>query len=296
MKLFTAVYNDAQLFGHFLKYYRAAGVGRFFIASAPEFAVEIERMGKFYPIQVFKDLDVGSSLLTGTEAISAMRHHHQGSDEWSLIVDLDEFIEFAEPVDVIAAKAAGEGADAVRGLLYDRFSADGRLAPVDPEMALSQIFPVKSRFIRYVMQGCDHKTVLVRGHLAPVPGRGHHLFEDERLYSKLLEISHYKWTAGAIERLRASHRRVVAAGLPWEIEYRRALDHYDRHGRFAWETFGGRLSEDFVPVVPERCADCPAPVSEAEHEYSIRQFGRPLCRLHQKQPERAAGAGGFTGT
>src|SRR6266567_5527723 len=283
MKLFTVIYNDARLFEHFLRHYESADVDRFFVASAPEFVDETQRLAKTHPIELFKGLDVTNSLLTGTDAICAMRRQHQSDDEWSIIVDLDEFIEFADPIHVIVSTAERECTNVVRGLLYDRFSADGQLPDFARDAVLSKVFPVKSRFVREVMGGCDHKAVLVRGRLSPVAGAGHHLFEDEQVCSKLLEISHYKWTPGGVERLRISHRKVLRAGLAWESEYRKALEHYDRHGRFAWETFGGRLSEEFVPVVPVRCADCPAPLSEAEYAFSIQHFGKALCRMDQKK-------------
>jgi hypothetical protein len=286
MKLFTVIYNDARLLGHFLKHYKEAGVTQFFIATAPELVGEVAQFRLAYPIGIFDSLDVTDSLLAGSDAVTIMRTKCQSDNEWSLVVDLDEFVEFNEPADVVVAKAEEEGANAVRGVLYDRFSADGGLMPVAPDTELSRIFPVKSRFIKMIMKGCDHKIVLVRGHLPPVPGAGHHLFVDEWLCSELLEISHYKWICGAVERLRGSHRKIFAAKLPWEVEYRRALDHFDQHGRFAWKTFGGRLAEDFTPDVPPRCSDCPAPLSEAEQDFSMAHLGRPLCRRHQK----AAGA------
>ena len=35
----------------------------------------------------------------------------------------------------------------------------------------------------------------------------------------------------------------LAAKSPWDFdgEFKRVLDHYDQHGRFAWETFGGEI-------------------------------------------------------
>jgi hypothetical protein len=219
----------------------------------------------------------------GTAAVTEMRRRYQADDEWVVIVDLDEFVDFREPIDAITSTADLENADIVRGIMYDRFSADGGLADFAPDDELESVYPVKSRFFYNVMGCGDHKGVLVRGQMQSVAGVGHHLFEDERLCSKLLEISHYKWIPGALDRLRDAHRRYVEAGIPGEIEYRRALEHYARHGRFAWETFGGQLRPDFVPQVPERCTDCPAPLSEAEYRFSVDRFGKPLCRIDQKK-------------
>jgi hypothetical protein len=40
-------------------------------------------------------------------------------------------------------------------------------------------------------------------------------------------------------------------------------------GRFAWEEFGGKPAAQFVMESLERCTDCAAKVSEAEHRYSL---------------------------
>ena len=165
--------------------------------------------------------------------------------------------------------------------MHDRFSADGGLPKLEPNADLAAIFPVKSRFIRNVMRGCDHKGVLVKGHLQSPPTAGHHRFNGERLARQLLEISHYKWISGAIERLRASYRIVAERGIAWAAEYKRALDHYDTRGRFAWEEFGGGFADAFEIEAPLRCMVCGAPVSEAEHDYATEHFGLPLCRADQ---------------
>ena len=283
MKLFTALYNDAKLLGHFLRHYANAGVTNFFIAVSPEFGDRLDQFRDSYQIMVMADLDVADSVMGGTAAVSEMRRIHQHEDEWVVIVDLDEFVDFQEPVEAILSTADRENANVVRGIMYDRFSADGQLNDFAPGDDLAKIYPIKARFFHNVMGCGDHKGVLVRGHIKSAAGVGHHLFEDERLCSKLLEISHFKWIPGALDRLRDAHRRYVEAGIPGEIEYRRAVDHYARHRRFAWETFGGQFGDDFVPHVPERCTDCPAPLSEAEYRFSVSRYGKPLCRADQKK-------------
>jgi hypothetical protein len=295
MKLFTVVYNDARLLPHFLRNYAMAGISRFFIAAAPEFVDQVGQFCGSYPITQVAGLDVAESTMGGTAAVTEMRRRYQACDEWVMIVDLDEFIDFREPIEATISTADRESANAVRGIMYDRFSADGGLGDFAPNDDLAKIYPVKSRFFYRVMGCGDHKGVLVRGRMNSVAGVGHHLFEDERLCSKLLEISHYKWIPGALDRLQDAHRRYVEAGIPGEIEYRRALDHYARHNRFAWETFGGQLGDEFVPHVPERCTDCPAPLSEAEYRFSLDRYGKPLCRIDQKNyraPDRPADADG----
>lgn len=282
MKLFVVIYNDARLFSHFLAHYASARVTDFFIAVAPEFRSEVERYADGFNIRIFDGLDVPDSLLAGTAAISEMRRIVQRPDEWVVIVDLDEFIEFPSDIGTIIETAEREGANVVRGIMHDRFAKDGHLPEIGPDSDLSELCPITSRFIRDVAAGCDHKAALVKGHLKPAANAAHHLFQDERVCSILLEISHYKWIEGAVERLRASYQRVLDAQLPWAIEYKRALDHYDSHGCFAWREFGGQLKRYFVPEPAVTCTDCSAPISWQEHRYSVEHFRRPLCRADQK--------------
>jgi SAM-dependent methyltransferase len=122
-----------------------------------------------------------------------------------------------------------------------RVSADGMLLEIYPDSNLPEMFPVKARFIRDVMGGIDHKGVLVKGSLRAV--NAHHIFADEVISSTSLEISHYKWCTGAIDRLNIRYQELAEKGIPFSEEYKKILDHYHQHGRFAWEEFGGVMVE-----------------------------------------------------
>jgi hypothetical protein len=165
--------------------------------------------------------------------------------------------------------------------MHDRFSADGSLATFGQGSNLSAVFPVKSRFIRDVMRGCDHKGVLVKGHLGSPPTAGHHRFNGERVAKQILEISHYKWIPGSVDRVRTAYGVVTELGISWAVEYKRVLDHYDAHGRFAWEEFGGQLADRFRVEPPARCTECGAPVWDGERDYALQHFGTILCRADQ---------------
>ncbi len=239
MKLFTAIYDDARLLESFLRHYDQYGITEFFMAASPGFASMVKGFMENYRITLFEGLDIADSVLGGTAAVTEMRGIHQQDDEWVVIVDLDEFVEFAPDIHHFLSIAERDDANIVRGIMYDRFSADGKLVDLDQETDLPKIFPVKARFIEKVMHGCDHKGILVKG---PLKAAGaHHVFEGEKLSSEVLEIAHYKWIAGAIDRLKSAIQLVEEAGIPWHVEYKRALDHYQRYGRFAWETFGGKM-------------------------------------------------------
>ena len=53
--------------------------------------------GSYRAIQ-YNDFNVAGSFTGGVEAVTKMRELAQGPEEWVVIVDLDEFVEFPEPV------------------------------------------------------------------------------------------------------------------------------------------------------------------------------------------------------
>jgi hypothetical protein len=123
--------------------------------------------------------------------------------------------------------------------MYDRFSADGKPRSFEASSDLSALFPVKARFIK-AMGGADHKGVLVKGLIQPAGN--FHNWRGQVIHSEILEIAHYKWTDRIVDRIRADYQVTSRAGIPCAIEYKRVLDHYEQHGRFAWEEFGGELA------------------------------------------------------
>lgn len=242
MKLFVTICDDARLLIHLLRHYEEAGIDDFYIAVPSELVPEVKIFADTYKITVAEGLNVFDSMRGGTSAVSEMRRRFQRADEWIVIVDLDEFIDFAVPIDQLLQLAEIEGANVVRGIMYDRFSADGGLPEIKPGSRLPELFPVKSRFTRDVRQGADWKGVLVKGLRDSVPGWGHHLFKDERVCSLQLEISHYRWNQGTIERMEQVYRELTDAGVDWADEYKRVLDHYRQCNRFRWQEFGGVLT------------------------------------------------------
>ncbi len=73
------------------------------------------------------------------------------------------------------------------------------------------------------MHGRDHKAVLVKGPLGGVPGGEHHEMVGEKLATEVLDIDHYKWTAGSVERARERMRGARRAEMEWAVEYERAV-------------------------------------------------------------------------
>jgi hypothetical protein len=237
MKLFTSIYDDTRLLGPFLRHYNQYRISEFFIAVAPDVVSTVKEFMGRYPITLFERHATAVQFIDAAHVVNEMREIHHQDNEWAVVVDLDEFVEFAPDIDHFLSIAERENANVVRGIMYDRFGADGELVNLDHETDLPSLLPIKARFIHHVTRGCDHKGVLVKGRLKPAGA--HHFFHGEKPSSEILEISHYRWLTGTIDKLKARYAVLSDVGTPWSIEYKRIIDHYEQRGRFAWEEFGG---------------------------------------------------------
>ena len=237
MKLFTAIYDDARLLGPFLRHYDRYGVSEFFIAASPSFVSTVKTFMSDYPITLVEEHDAATRFLS-SDPIEAMRKIYHHDDEWAVIVDLDEFIEVTPNINHCLSIAESEKANVISAVMYDRFSVDGKPVDVGQESDLPSLFPIKANFIYHVQRGCDFKGVLVKGRLK-AGGGFHHWYEGQKRSSEILEISHYRWLTGAVDRYKERYAALNAVGTSWAIEYKHIIDHYEQHGRFAWEEFGG---------------------------------------------------------
>jgi len=244
----VCVYDDARLLPHFTRHYKRFGVSEFHIAAPPHLADDIVRYATGYDVRQYNQFDVADSFTGGVAAVTAMRELAQAPNEAVVIVDLDEFVEFDAPVTAIVARMDAEGANVARGIMFDRFAASGQPVPFDDDSDLPTLYPIRARFTRDVMGGVDVKGVVVRGRLKSQGA--HHYFENERIFSTTYEISHFKWNERSLGRVGEAYETLSALGIPWAWQYKRILDHYEAHGRFAWETFGGEFVAAPTPDRP----------------------------------------------
>ena len=245
MKLYVAIFDDARLLPHFLKHYARFGITEFHIAVPLVLSGYVAEKSAGYHVHQYNDYDVAETVTGGVDAVTAMRNATQNVDEWVVIVDLDEFVEFCEPAPLLAQKLDAAGLNIAKGIMYDRLSGDGQPTGFTDESSLPEVYPVRARLTKQLMGGFDMKGVLLKGHLK---SRGaHHKFHDEKASKAILEISHYKWTDRCLARVRQAYDLASAKGINWATQYKNVLDHYDANGRLAWETFGGEIREPGWP-------------------------------------------------
>lgn len=192
----------------------------------------------------------------------ALQARVASSRDWILNADADEHHAYPAPPAEIAAYCDRKGYNAVQGVMVDRFAADGRLAPVAPELGLAAQFPVAADaaialFGRRRGSGLDGtvKLMLHRGDVFPSRG-GHNPLAGVGAPPRFLagvrlaafpgtedpafrlafpfRVNHYNWTATRAESL---ERRLATPGVS---EAGRAfggqvLDYLERHGRIRLE-------------------------------------------------------------
>ena len=92
----------------------------------------------------------------GVNALSEMLRIYQAPDEWVIVVDIDEFIEFPRPVGEVVAAADAAGANVVQAIMYDRFCTDGK--PRGFDAGLRSSIPLSSENSIYKV--CDGRRRL----------------------------------------------------------------------------------------------------------------------------------------
>jgi hypothetical protein len=82
-------------------------VSEFHIATPPQLANETLCISANHSVALHTGFDVNDSVTGGTAAVSAMRDAARLEDEWVVIVDLDEFVEFQGPIASLPTEGRG---------------------------------------------------------------------------------------------------------------------------------------------------------------------------------------------
>ena len=108
----------------------------------------------------------------------------------------------------------------------------------------------------------------------PIPGTGGASF--------LTQEKNGAYTSDECYKMALTDAISVAAkslGVAADVYYDKDRDKYTTLDE---PTAPPTMVQEFQP----RCADCHVNITEAEHDWSVRLYGMPLCRTHQKQHQR----------
>lgn len=123
-------------------------------------------------------------------------------EEWVVIVDADEFIEFPDSAPTFFSDLDQLGFNAARGYLVDRHAPGYRLAEVNDTNLFDQ-FPMRSSVSRNVANAIVAKMCGFKNRFTV--SLGHHWIEDPdgavRLNQPDMPVHHFKWTRGLLNRL-----------------------------------------------------------------------------------------------
>ena len=109
----------------------------------------------------------------------------------------------------------------------------------------------------------------------PIPGTGGASF--------LTQEKNGAYTSDECYKMALTDAISVAAkslGVAADVYYEKDRDKYTTVDEPP--TTAQTTDTDFQP----RCKDCHVNITEAEHDWSVRLYGMPLCRTHQKQHQR----------
>jgi hypothetical protein len=264
VRLFSTLYYDAdQLLPWFLEYYQKLGVTSFHflvqLYENPRLMESVEEYQRFYPIEVHEVID---GYMTGAEVqvrMSGIRARIVQPAEWAFVADPDEFQVYDRPVRAVAEACERAGARYVEGHLVDRVAADGTLPPLRPGESLDWQFPLRGNLTGPLLHAATTKAVLVKGSTPTGPGQHAVVGPHRRYCEACVQVHHFKWRAGLIEKLaqRVEERRT--RGNLWWQQSQHFLDHFRVRGRIDVDDkrFNFRQSDVGVNVSPRAAiGDC----------------------------------------
>jgi hypothetical protein len=247
--------DESPLLPRFLEHYRARGVESFYLvrhaesAAAPGYR-RIAEHAAAAGIPLFHSQVGPWSLELQQRLFRYVMDEHP--DDWFVIADSDEFHVYDRPLRAIVEVCEARGFDIVTGCFLDRIAANGGFPPVGAGSLWSQ-FPLAGSISATLLCALPLKAALARGYVELLTGQ-HGAPLAVPLPSKecFVQVNHFKWTAGIVERMRRRVARYDAGELadmhPSMIrESRRFLSHVARHQ--------GRINVDDPRLRLHPCGD-----------------------------------------
>lgn len=155
-------------------------------------------------------------------------------DDWFVIVDVDEFQVYPEPLVEMLQYCDQRGYDHLKGCFLDRVAIDGELSKFDSRLPVWQQFPVGLFFTYPVLGGDPRKVVAAKGRVE-MANNGHHVALSRRgcpINEHFIPVHHFKWIDGVLEALehRIQFVKHNSSSDHWQ-ESQRFIDYYLEKGR-----------------------------------------------------------------
>ncbi|MCI5141046.1 MAG: hypothetical protein D3909_04820 [Candidatus Electrothrix sp. ATG1] len=225
--------RDIRLLEQNLQHYLSLGVERVFL-SVHAYGDKGEKVlretssrvkNKKYKTEIV-DIHRGKDIEDGQRCRRIMRNNCQKED-WVIVADLDEFIQFPVPPFDIVNFCEKNRYDYITGRFLDRIGAEGNLPVLLPDQPVWDCFPIGVRLTREVAKGCDRKVTLTRAWIELDDGH-HHAKQGRECPANECSsiVHHFKWDASSIDKCQYMKELHQSTGKPWGHEYQRILDFF----------------------------------------------------------------------
>lgn len=160
----------------------------------------------------------------------------QAGNGWHLLADVDEFQQYAEPLEEVISRAEADQRRTVGGLFLDRVGRDGGMPSWDPAIGLDATYPLGGHITHRLLQGDPRKITLARGGVAVTSGN-HRAPDAKPDITRLAAVHHFKWRSGLpaalrqrVDRYESGAWQSLTPSAPVLHEARRCLAHLDDNG------------------------------------------------------------------
>jgi hypothetical protein len=140
-------------------------------------------------------------------------------NDWWVLADQDELHYHPDGLRSLLAYCDRNGYDSIMGGFVDRLSADGRFPAIDQSRPIWQQYPLGGVISSEIMAAYTMKVVAAKGHVEV--STGHHRADSGRpcpIENIFVQVHHFKWTDGVIERQRQRADTFRRKGMPYWTE------------------------------------------------------------------------------
>jgi hypothetical protein len=227
MLVICPIFDRCDLLPFYLRYYSQLGATQFVVAlwnGERNPVYEVIKTYSQWPIEIRTSIECLVKDYNGPDesgGLNRIRKEFQEKFPWYCLADLDEFCWFGgKTMPEIVAEAEAGGYTAIHGVFFDRFAANGRFPPIRLLHSLDATFPLVGDMTQRLGANFN-KVPLSRSDVAVESG---HHYTKGKCWNNQVEVHHFKWTDGLVERLRERDLYFTAQGLPWSGESRRFLN------------------------------------------------------------------------
>jgi hypothetical protein len=230
--LITVVGGNVDVLPFFIQHYRQLRIESFLLnvhlcAADDPIRDAVRQVSDEFACPIASET-VGSWQPVLQESLARSRSLHP--DDWHVLVDQDELQVYRDELPSLLAWCDRRGYDYVTGAFVDRLAADGFLPAVHRAVPIWDQFPLGAFLTHPLIGGDPRKVVAAKGRVRV--SLGQHIAFDAvpcPIEEQFVQVHHFKWTAGLLERLRLRARQLREAGVSHYIESEKFVSYIEAH-------------------------------------------------------------------